>query len=105
MKIVEYKLHPSAIGNGRTSPNFITVGGGFLNPDNDTLIGLVPDPCSYYLPDTLVYLTIAEVKTRQLAINSKYPMSKDIDLNNEIVEMTDAEIETLVDTWHTTYNS
>jgi hypothetical protein len=98
MKIVEYKLH--AVSRGMTTPGFIRNGGHYSNPDDNTLLGFIPDPCEYYLPDTLVYLTLDEAKTRQLAIHAKYPMRKQDIETMEMTEMTDAEVEAQMDIWH-----
>mgnify|MGYP005655135671 FL=1 len=98
MKIVEYKLH--AVSRGMTTPGFIRNGGHYSNPDDNTMLGFVPDPCEYYLPDTLVYLTLDEAKTRQLAIHAKYTMKKQNIETMEMTEMTDAEVEAQMDIWH-----
>ena len=98
MKIVEYKLH--AVSQGMTTPGFVRNGGHYSNPDDNTMLGFVPDPCEYYLPDTLVYLTLDEAKTRQLAIHAKYPMRKQDIETMEMTEMTDAEVEAQMDIWH-----
>lgn len=103
MKIVEYKLH--AVSNGMTTPGFVRNGGHYSNPDDNTMLGFVPEPCEYYLPDTLSYLTLDEAKLRVLAIHEKYPMGKhDMD-THEMSEMTDEEVEAQMDAWYTAYNS
>ena len=56
MAIIEYKLHPSS--KGMVTPNFIKDGGGFHNPDDFTLIGIIKDDVEYYVPDTLTILTL-----------------------------------------------
>ena len=98
MKIVEYKLH--AVSQGMTTPGFVRNGGHYSNPDDNTMLGFVPDPCEYYLPDTLVYLTLDEAKTRQLAIHAKYTMKKHDMETMEMTEMTDSEVEAQMDIWH-----
>ena len=103
MKIAEYKLHGNPAGKGMVTPGFIQNGGYYSNPDDNTMLGFVDDPAEYYLPDTLVYYTLAEAKTRQLAIHAKYPMQK-MDENNAMVDMTDAEVEASMDEWHTYHN-
>ena len=103
MKIVEYKLH--AVSQGMTTPGFVRNGGHYSNPDDHTLLWFVPDPCEYYLPDTLEYLTLAEAKTRQLAIHAKYPMQNHNMETMEMTPMTDAEVEAQMDAWHTAHNS
>ena len=104
MKIVEYKLHGNPNGKGMVTPGFIQNGGFYRNPDDHTMLGCVDDPAEYYLPDTLVYLTLAEAKTRQLAIHAKYPMQKQND-DMTMEDMTDAEVEASMDEWHTVHNS
>ena len=105
MKIVEYKLH--AVSQGMTTPGFVRNGGHYSNPDDNSMLGFVPDPCEYYLPDTLEFLTLAEAKTRVLAIHALYPM---FNMNmespeNEPTVMSDAEVEAQMDAWHTANNS
>lgn len=103
MKIAEYKLHGNPDGKGMVTPGFIQNGGHYLNTDDNTMLGFVDEPAEYYLPDTLVYYTLAEAKTRQLAIHANYPMQK-MDENNEMVDMTNAEVETQMDEWYTYHN-
>ena len=103
MKIVEYKLHGNPNGKGMVTPRFIQNGGYYHNPDDYTMLGFVDDPAEYWMPDTVDYKTLAEAKTRQLAIHAKYPMQKQND-DNEMEDMTDAEVETAMDEWHTTHN-
>lgn len=93
MQILEYKLHASA--NGMICPPFIENGGYWSNPDDYTLIGVASDPNEYYIPDTVTKLTLAELKTRTLAIHAKYPMRGP----NEDDDMTNAEVETMIDNW------
>lgn len=104
MKIAEYKLHGNPAGKGMITPGFIQNGGYYLNPDDYTMLGFVDDPAEYYLPDTLVYLTLAEAKARQLAIHAKYPMQK-MEAGEDPEEMTNEDVEASMDTWHTHHNS
>lgn len=92
MQIFEYKLHASP--HGMRCPDFIDNGGYWQNQDDFTLVGTVPAGVEYYVPDTVTSLTLAELKTRQLAIHAKYPM-----LNMDDEEMTNAEVETEIDNW------
>ena len=62
MKIAEYKLHGNPNGKGMVTPGFIQNGGYYHNPDDHTMLGFVDDPAEYYLPDTLVFYTLAEAK-------------------------------------------
>ena len=72
MKIAEYKLHPSPAG--MKCPDFIDDGGYWGNPDDHTMVGIIPSDAEYYVPDTIVELTAEELETRQLTIHAKYPM-------------------------------
>ena len=100
MKIAEYKLHGNPNGKGMITPGFIQNGGYYRNPDDHTMLGFVDDPAEYYLPDTLVFYTLAEAKARQLAIHAKYPMQQ---MNDDMVmeDMTNEDVETSMDAWHT----
>ena len=103
MKIVEYKLHGNPAGKGMITPGFIHNGGYYSNPDDHTMLGCVDDPAEYWIPDTVDYKTLAEAKTRQLAIHAKYPMKK-MNADREMEDMTDAEVELQMDEWHTSHN-
>ena len=103
MKIAEYKLHGNPAGKGMITPGFIQNGGYYRNPDDHTMLGFVDDPAEYYLPDTLVYLTQAEAKARQLAIHAKYPMQK-MEFGEDPEEMTNEDVEASMDAWHTYHN-
>ena len=94
MKIVEYKLHSSP--TGMKCPDFIDDGGYWSNPDDHTMIGIIPSDVEYYVPDTIVELTAEELETRQLAIHAKYPMQ-----NMEERDMTTAEVKTEISNWIT----
>jgi len=104
MKIAEYKLHGNPAGKGMITPGFIQNGGYYRNPDDHTMLGFVDDPAEYYLPDTLVYYTLAEAKARQLAIHAKYPMMDISEPGAEPVALTNEEVEAQIDAWHTYHN-
>ena len=94
MTIIEYKLHPSP--QGMKVPDFVTDGGYWINPDDHTLIGMIPDGVEYYVPDTVTTYTLAELQARQRAIHDKNPMrvkqpSGDV--------LTDDEVNTAVKEW------
>tara|TARA_R110001592_G_scaffold57651_1_gene175242 strand:- start:40 stop:348 length:309 start_codon:yes stop_codon:yes gene_type:complete len=96
MQILEYKLHAGS-GDGMSCPTFIQEGGYWANPDNYTFIGVSPDPNEFHIPDTVTSLTLAELKTRQLAIHAKYPMrNPDPQISGNL---TNAEVETEIDNW------
>ena len=103
MKIVEYKLHGNPNGKGMVTPGFIQNGGYYHNPDDYTMLGFVDDPAEYWIPDTVDYKTLAEAKTRQLAIHAKYPMQK-LEAAGDPEEMTNEDVEAAMDAWHTYHN-
>lgn len=104
MKIVEYKLHANP-DRTMSTPAFIKGGGYFHNRDDHTMIAAMADEEQmYYIPDTLTEYTVAELKTRQLAIHAKYPCQKRIEVeggNDTSEDMTDAEVEAMIDQWVT----
>ena len=93
MTIIEYKLHPH--NGGMKIPDFVTDGGYWSNPDDHTLIGTVPDGVEYYVPESVVTYTLAELQARQLAIHAKYPMRN---LEEDRV-LTDEEVNQDVADW------
>ena len=93
MTIIEYKLHPSS--DGMVTPKFVDDGGHWLNQDDYTMIGTVPDGVEYYVPDTVVTYTLAELQERQRAIHAKYPMKKNLDVD----DMNDDEVDDAVKDW------
>ena len=99
MKIIEYKLHAPMNGHGMSTPSWVASGGAFYNQDDYTMIGANPDTTEYYVPDTVVEYTVAELKARQLAIHAKNTMQKWNSETNEMEDMTDAEVEATVDAW------
>ena len=94
--IIEYKLHPVPYRGKKTMkiPDFVTDGGYWGNPDDHTLIGSVPEGAEYYVPDTVITYTLAELQTRQLAIHAKYPMR-----HHDDRVLTEEEVKTAVADW------
>lgn len=92
-QIYEYKMHASQ--EGLRCPDFIDNGGYWKNPDDSSYLGVNPDVVEYYVPDTVTAFTLAEAKTRQLAIHAKYPM-RDHEGDSD---MSDAEVEEKIDNW------
>jgi len=102
MQILEYKLHAPMNGHGMSTPSFITNGGQFYNNADHTMIAAEPDTTEYYIPDSVTVYTVAELKTRMLTMHAANPF-KVIPLTpgEAGVDMTDAEVETMVDGWVT----
>ena len=84
----------------KRAPSWVEDGGYFTDPDDKTLIGWTPDLADrdYYVPDSVVELTRAELKTRVRDIDTRYPML-DADGN----EVSDADIDAMVDVWCDTH--
>tara|TARA_R110000796_G_scaffold165310_1_gene282108 strand:- start:260 stop:559 length:300 start_codon:yes stop_codon:yes gene_type:complete len=93
--IIEYKLQPIPKG-GMKTPDFVTDGGYWNNPDDYTLIGTVPDGVEYYVPDTVTTYTLAELQARQRAIHAKYPM---IVSPEDDTEMNDTQVNAAIKAW------
>lgn len=93
--IIEYKLQMSP--GGMTTPYWVLSGGYFYNPDDFSLVGTTQDDAvrEFYLPDTVVHLTRATLKERQLGINALHPT--DPPTSNE-------QIEAEVDAWCNAHN-
>jgi len=101
MKIIEYKLHGNPNGRGMVTPSFVKEGGHYNNPDDNTYIGVLPEPCEWYVPDTVQELTLAELKTRVLAMSAKYPYYHPRTVGGAVDEkMTNEEVEAGIDEWY-----
>ena len=96
MQILEYKLHQTS--KGMTCPPWVRDGGYFHNPDDYTLVGVAESPNEFYIPDTVTVFTVAELKTRNLAIHTKHPITK-ISEDGSVKELTNDEVEASVDAW------
>jgi hypothetical protein len=102
MQILEYKLHAPMNGHGMSTPSFITNGGQFYNPADHTMIAAEPDTTEYYIPDSITVYTVAELKARMIKMHSASPFQKMGNTPQDMEDMTDAEVETMVDDWVTT---
>ena len=101
MKIIEYRLHGNPAGQGMITPGFVKHGGFYQNPENQTYIGVIPEPCGWYVPDTVEELTLAELKTRVVAISKKFPMPAMRNTDEDAgVMMTKDQIEKEIDDWY-----
>ena len=103
MTIIEYKLQPMRFrGNrpkGMKTPDFVTDGGYWFNPDDFTLIGIVPSGVEYYVPDTVTTYTLAELQARQRAIHAKYPMKVGPSEESEADDMTVEQVNAVIEAW------
>ena len=99
MIILEYKL--DATDAGMKCPPWIDDGGYWSNTDH-TMVGVTRDNPEFHIPSTVVRLTPAELETRQLAIHAANPMMKEGETPSDpMVEMTDAEVSTMIQDWVT----
>lgn len=102
MNIVEYKRH---LTNGVVAdPEFISYGGVFLDPANKTWIGAVyPEQNrDYYVPDSLVYLTVEQLHARVQDVHTRFPFTKlmnPADPNAGSTALTALEVSAMVDAW------
>lgn len=80
----------------KVAPSWIADGGYFQDPDDFTLIGWTPDlgVRDWYVPDTVIELSPATLKTRVLGIHARYPMQ-----DAEGATLSTADVEALVDAW------
>ena len=101
MQILEYKLHAPMNGHGMSTPSFITNGGQFYNSADHTMIAAEPDTTEYYIPDTITVYTVAELKTRLLTMHAASAFQKMGNTPGDSEDMTDAEVEAMVDAWVT----
>ena len=97
-RYLEYKLHAPMNGHGMSTPTFITNGGHWYN--DNKMIGVEPDTTEYYVPETVNVLDAAGLKARQVAAHGVTPYKKlDAQGMPTEVDMSDAEVETMVDEW------
>ena len=98
MTIYEYVLEDA--GAGFTCPPWIDDGGYWV--DGDNMIGIRDDANVSTIPDGAISFTSAELEARQLALHSVTPMMKMDDTHEDaMIEMTDAEVSTMVQAWVT----
>ena len=104
MRMLEYKLHAPMNGHGMSTPVWVDNGGHWYNNADHTMIGFAPDTTEYYIPDSVDFKTLAELKARQVAAHAVTPYKK-LDASGMPTEddMTNAEVETMVADWHAAY--
>ena len=102
MIILEYKL--DAGEGGMRCPPWVDDGGYWSNKTDFTLVGVTRDNPEFHIPSTVVRLTADELETRVVAIHAVTPLQKEnIEEDGHIgnVDMTEAEVRTLVQDWVT----
>tara|TARA_B100001079_G_C16174007_1_gene409800 strand:+ start:356 stop:664 length:309 start_codon:yes stop_codon:yes gene_type:complete len=99
MIILEYKL--DAGEGGMRCPPWVDDGGYWSNTDF-TMVGVTRDNPEFHIPSTVVRLTADELETRQVAIHTANPMMKEgAEPGDADVEMTEAEVRTMIQDWVT----
>ena len=105
MRMLEYKLHAPMNGHGMSTPVWVDNGGHWYNTADHTMIGFAPDTTEYYIPDSVDFKTLADLKERQLAVHANYPYKvMDAEGKPTADDMTNAQVEAWVDEWHTVTN-
>ena len=100
MRMLEYKLHAPMNGHGMSTPSWVDDGGHWYNNDDYTMIGFSPDTTEYYIPDSVDFKTLADLKARQVAVHANYPYKvMDAEGKPTEVDMTNAQVETMVADW------
>ena len=96
-KFYEYKLHMKS--DGVNHPDFVLNGGYFWN--GKTYIAVIPDETerNYYVPDTLVELSLEDLKNRARYIQHNISHDKIVDPTDYHV-LTDQEVDLYVTNWY-----
>jgi hypothetical protein len=96
--IIEYKMHMTA--GGMRTPEWVEDGGYFSDDATNTKVGWSPDEADreYYVPDTVTTMTLAELKTKLLAMHETTKFQKAAD-NGTMSDMTNAEVNTMAADW------
>jgi hypothetical protein len=101
MAVIEYMLHRINGSSRAEIPGWVGDRGHWFNSADNTYIGWIDDVRDYYVPDTVVALTKAELVARQLAIHATTPfMNLSDNPGEEPVAMTDAEVTAMVEAWY-----
>ena len=96
MQILEYKLDASP--EGMRCPSWVEDGGYFTDPDNHTMVGKCRDNQEWKIPDSVVKLTLAQLKDRLVDIHSRYPF-KDFSDPEASVTLTAEQVKQLATNW------
>ena len=97
MIYLEYLLDAGA--GGMRCPPWVDDGGYWRGTDH-TMIGATRSSPEFHIPSTVNKLTAAELETRQVAIHTANPMTKEgAEPGDADVEMTEAEVRTAIQNW------
>ena len=98
MIYLEYLLDAGT--GGMRCPPWVDDGGYWVNSADFTMIGATRSNPEFHIPSTVHRLTAAELETRQVAIHNVTPMMKDgATPDDAMVEMTEAEVRTVIQNW------
>lgn len=94
--IIKYMMHRTGRGQSMKAPDWIEDGGYFYNPATHEYIGWSPDfgDRKYYVPDTVVVYTLAELVTYVQGLHAERPMT-----NEDGNPLTDEEVAARVNDW------
>ena len=102
MPVIEYKFTINA--NSRLEvPGYVIDRGHWYSPIDQTLVGWCKPESErqYWVPDTIVELSKADLVTRVLAIHAVSPyLNPNDDPAAEDSPMTDAEVTAMVEGWY-----
>lgn len=92
MEIIEYRKH--LVNGVITNPEWVVHGGYFHDRDTDTYLGLVLSSSDrgYYIPDTVVSMTLEEAIQRVLDIHNTYPWLSHKDEDHNKIYKTEEEV-------------
>lgn len=101
MAVIEYMLHRVNGSARKEIPGWVGDRGHWMSPIDGSFIGWVDDTRDYYVPDSVVTLSKADLVARQLAIHEIQPFtSMQEDPSVEPVAMTDSEVTAVVEAWY-----
>ena len=99
--IIEYMLVREM--DVKRTPSWIEDGGYFFDREFNTYVGYSPDLANrdYYVPDTVVTLTRAELKTKLLTMHNRYAPSsgKYLFTDEDNNPLNNTQVEAMADTW------
>ena len=109
MAVVEYKHHVFLGDHRRHIPGWIMGADNWYNPANHTYVGWVKDNPDFYVPwDTLKTLTKEDLVQRCLGIHNANPFKETLTNNQNVEELrnlNDSEVRTLVEEWYDNFVS
>lgn len=112
MAVIEYMMERIDGGNAKRVPEFVGSRGHWYRASDHTYVGWIDDDREYYVPDTIVTLSKADLTTRLLAMHADAPFQKEVvdadgnpqfspDNGARLTEnKTDAEVTAEAESWY-----